>query len=90
MLERLFLKSKLFSKKFVDLSLLDFYAFIINNHDTIKHDFEEAVNQKARQMKLKLEGIKESNWRMPQEDYINYDPQMKDTRILIKSIQTVE
>ena len=85
MLERLFLKSKLFSKKFVDLSLLDFYAFIINNHDTIKHDFEEAVNQKARQMKMKLEGIKESNWRMPQEDYINYDPQMKDTTVYEKN-----
>lgn len=85
MLERLFLKSKLFSKKFVDLSQLDFYAFVINNHDTIKHDFEEAVNQRARQMKLKLEGIKESNWRMPQEDYINYDPQMKDSTIYEKN-----
>ncbi len=85
MLERLFLKNKLFTRKFVDLSLLDFYAFIINNHDTIKHDFEEAVNQKARQMKLKLEGIKESNWTMPQEDYINYDLQMKDTTIYEKN-----
>ncbi len=85
MLERLFLKSKLFSKKFVDLSLLNFYAFIINNHDTIKHDFEEAVNQKARQMKMKLEGIKESIWKMPQMDYINYDPQMKDTTIYEKN-----
>ena len=85
MLERLFFKGKLFSKKFVDLSLLEFYAFIINNHDMIKHDFEEAVNQKARQMKMKLEGIKELNWRMPQEDYINYDPEMKDTRIFEKN-----
>ena len=85
MLERLFSKSKLFSKKFVDLSLLEFYAFIINNHDIIKHDFEEAVNQKARQMKMKLEGIKESNWRMPQEDYINYDPYMKDTTLYEKN-----
>ena len=85
MLERLFLKSKLFSKKFVDLSLLDFYAFIINNHDMIKHDFEEAVNQKVRQMKLELEGIKESNWKMPQEDYINYDPQMRDSTIYEKN-----
>lgn len=84
-LERLFLKSKLFSKKFVDLSLLDFYAFIINNHDVIKHDFEEAVNQKARQMKLKLEGVKETNWKMPQEDYINYDPKMRDTTIYEKN-----
>jgi type III restriction enzyme len=85
MLERLFLKSKLFAKKFIDLSLLDFYAFVINNHEIIKHDFEEAVNQKARQMKLKLEGVKESNWKMPQEDYINYDPQMKDTVVYEKN-----
>lgn len=86
MLERLFLKSKLFSKKFVDLSILDFYAFVINNHTIIKHDFEEAVNQKARQMKLKLEGLKVIEWNAPDMDYIKYEPKMKDTTIYEKSI----
>ena len=84
-LERLFFKGQLFKSKFVDLSLMQFYAFIINNHDVIKHDFEEAVNQETRQIKMKLEGIKESDWTMPFEDYVNYDPHMKDTTVYKKN-----
>ena len=59
MLERMFFRGKLFTKKFVDLSLLEFYAFVINNEDVLKHDFKEAVSQKARQIKMKLEELKE-------------------------------
>lgn len=81
MLERMFFKGKLFTKKFVDLSLIEFYAFVINNEDVIKHDFQEAVSQKARQMKLKFEELKVTDWKAPQEDYIKYDPKMKDTTI---------
>ena len=86
MLERMFFKGKLFTKKFVDLSLIEFYAFVINNEDVIKHDFQEAVSQKARQMKLKFEELKVTDWKAPQEDYIKYDPKMKDTTIYEKSI----
>ena len=50
MLERMFFRGKLFTKKFVDLSLIEFYAFVINNEDILKHDFQEAVSQKSRQM----------------------------------------
>ncbi|MEG1313715.1 MAG: DNA helicase, partial [Bacilli bacterium] len=86
MLERMFLKQKLFSKKFIDLTILEFYAFVINNEDAIKYDFQEAVSQKARQMSLKLEQIKEIDWKAPEMDYIKYDPNMKDTIIYEKSI----
>jgi len=61
-------------------------AFVINNVDILKHDFSEAVTQKSRQIKLKLESINELDWKIPEEDYIKYDPKMKDTTIFNKSV----
>ena len=86
MLERMFLRSKLFTRKFVDLTIPEFYAFVINNEDVIKHDFQEAVSQKARQTAMNLEEVKEIDWKAPEMDYIKYDPDMKDTTIYNKSI----
>lgn len=86
MLERMFFRGKLFTKKFVDLSLIEFYAFAINNEDILKHDFQEAVSQKSRQMKMKFDELKILDWKAPEMDYIKYDPKMKDTIIYEKSI----
>ena len=86
MLERMFYRGKLFTKKFVDLSLIEFYAFVINNEDILKHDFQEAVSQKSRQMKMKFDELKILDWKAPEMDYIKYDPKMKDTTIYEKSI----
>ena len=86
MLERLFLKKHLFTKKFVNLTLIEFYAFVINNVDLLKNDCLEAVSQKARQMKLKMEDIKTSDWSIPQKDYIKYDSKMRDTTIYEKNV----
>ncbi|MDE6284874.1 MAG: DEAD/DEAH box helicase family protein, partial [Bacilli bacterium] len=86
MLERMFFRGKLFTKKFVDLSLIEFYAFVINNEDILKHDFQEAVSQKARQIKLKLDELKVVDWKAPEMDYIKYDSKMKDPTIYEKSI----
>lgn len=86
MLERLFFKGKLFTKKFVDMSLVEFYAFVINNEDKLKNDFQEAVSQKSRQIKMKFNELKELDWKAPEMDYIKYDPKMKDTTIYDKSI----
>ena len=86
MLERMFFRGKLFTKKFVDLSLIEFYAFVINNEDILKHDFQEAVSQKSRQMKMKFDELKILDWKAPEMDYIKYDHKMKDTTIYEKSI----
>ena len=88
MIERMFWKQKLFTKKFVDLTLTEFYAFVINNVDILKHDFQEAVSQKTRQIKMKFEELKEIDWNLPEMDYIKYDPKMKDTTIYKKSVFT--
>lgn len=79
-------ETKLFTKKFIDLTLTQFYAFVINNEELLKHDFQEALSQKARQQKLKLEELKETKWSQLDMDYINYDSKMKDTAIYEKSI----
>ena len=85
-LERMFETSKGYSKRFLDLKIVEFYAFVINNVDLLKHDFTEAVFQKARQTKLSLQNIKESEWKIPEEDYIKYDPKMKDTIVYEKEV----
>ncbi len=85
-LERMFLKRKLFTKKFINLSLVEFYAFVINNEDKLKYDFLEAVSQEARQIFIKSESIKEIEFRIPEMDIIKYDPKMKDTIIYDKNV----
>ncbi len=85
-LERMFETSRGYSKRFLDLKIVEFYAFIINNVDELKHDFAEAVAQKERQMKLKLENVKESEWKIPEEDYVKYDPKVKDSFIYTKEV----
>ncbi len=85
-LERMFLKRKLFTKKFISLSLVEFYAFIINNEDKLKYDFLEAVSQEARQIFIRSESIKEIEFKIPEMDIIKYDPKMKDTIIYEKNV----
>lgn len=85
-LERMFLKRKLFTKKFINLSLIEFYAFVINNENKLKHDFLEAVSQEARQVTIKSESIKEIEFKIPEMDIIKYNPDMKDTIIYEKNV----
>ena len=85
-LERMFLKRKLFTRKFVNLSLVEFYAFVINNEEILKHDFLEAVSQEARQIHIKSESVKEIEFKIPEMDIIKYDPDMKDTVIYEKNV----
>ena len=85
-LERMFLRRKLFTKKFINLSLVEFYAFVINNEDKLKYDFLEAVSQESRQVALKTESIKELVFKIPEMDIIKYDPNMKDTKIYEKNV----
>lgn len=85
-LERMFLRRKLFTKKFINLSLIEFYAFIINNEDKLKYDFLEAVSQESRQTSIKSETIKEIPFKIPEMDIIKYDSNMKDTSVYEKNV----
>jgi len=85
-LERMFLRRKLFTKKFINLSLVEFYAFVINNEHLLKYDFLEAVSQKSEQIVLNTVSIKEVPFKIPTIDIIKYDPKMKDTIIYEKNV----
>lgn len=85
-LERMFFKRKLFTKKFINLSLVEFYAFVINNEDKLKYDFLEAVSQEARQIFIRSESVKEIEFKIPEMDIIKYDSKMKDTIIYEKNV----
>lgn len=84
MLERLFYKGRVFSNKFLSLSINDFYSFVINNENQLKIDFEEATKQRINQGKLKLEYIKEFDWKMISKDYVKYNKSSKDKTIFSK------
>lgn len=85
-LERMFLKRRIFTRKFIELSLIEFYAFIINNEKILKEDFLEAVSQETRQTLIKADTIKEIPFKIPEMDIIKYDPDMKDTEIYEKNV----
>lgn len=85
-LERMFETNQGYSKRFLDLKIVDFYAFIINNVTELKHDFTEAVSQAGRQEQIKLENVKEINWQIPEEDYVKYDSKSKDSYIYTKEV----
>lgn len=85
-LERMFLKRKLFTKKFINLTLIEFYAFVINNEEKLKYDFLEAVSQEARQTSIKSESIKEIEFKIPEMDIIKYDSLIKDTITYEKNV----
>ncbi len=85
-LERMFLRRKIFTKKFINLSLIEFYAFVINNEEKLKYDFLEAVSQETRQIAIKSESIKEIEFKIPEMDIIKYEPNMRDTIIYEKNV----
>lgn len=85
-LERMFLKRKLFTRKFINLSLVEFYAFIINNEHTLKYDFLEAVSQESRQTAIKYESIKDVEFKFPEYDIVKYDSNAKEVTIYDKNI----
>ena len=85
-LERLFLKRYLFQRKFLNLALKDFYAFIINNEDVLKHDCYEAIAQPYEQAQLKLNEIREEKFKFPISNMVKYDPLMRDVEIMEKSV----
>ncbi len=77
-LERLFRKnSGNGAGLFLSLSLVEFYAFVINNEKAIRDDFKEVSAEIGEQGSLKV-FFKESRWRIPEQDFYRYDPSVKN------------
>lgn len=66
-LNKLFYKKDIYSKKILDLSKKDYYSFIINNTEMIKKDIDEAISQETQQLTLKLPN---ANWSIPENDQV--------------------
>ena len=86
-LQRLFLDNILFPKKILKLKKKEFYAFIINNTDILKHDILEAVAQKReQQVKLKMNFKKTALFKFPERMLVKYNKNSKETGEMNKNI----
>lgn len=76
-LERLFRKEKSPTKKLLSLDTQEFYAFIINNVKQIKTEFVEVSATMMKQLPLAVYEPKTSVFRIPEQDFFKYDPDVK-------------
>ena len=76
-LERLFRKSMNPNKKLCSLGTAEFYAFIINNVKRIRIDFSEVTSTAPLQLQLFILEPKTSTFRIPEQDFFKYDPNVK-------------
>ncbi|MBR1642102.1 MAG: DEAD/DEAH box helicase family protein [Butyrivibrio sp.] len=76
-LERLFRKGKGTSKKILDLSTPEFYAFIINNEHAFKEEFREVTAEMTTQNSFSI-SPKKFPFTIPEQDFFKYDPGVKE------------
>lgn len=78
-LERLFRDGGNTSKNLVLLNTREFYAFVINNSQKLKRDFREVTAKLSEQLNMVL-APKTVTFRIPEQDFYKYDPNVKDER----------
>lgn len=83
-LKHLFHKNYNFSKKLLNLSNPEWYAFMINNAYKLRDDFQE-LSSKANKNYLQMLDIKTSTWKLPVEDFYRYAPYEKDVEVYEKN-----
>lgn len=83
-LKHLFHKNYKFSKKLLNLSNPEWYAFMINNAYKLRDDFQE-LSSVANKNYLQMLDIKTSTWKLPVEDFYRYAPYEKDVEIYEKN-----
>lgn len=78
-LERLFRKGRRANKKkILSLGTTAFYAFVINNAKKLRDDFKAVTSEIGEQMPLVLNPPKTSTFRIPEQDFFKYDPNVKN------------
>lgn len=86
-LQRLFLDNIIFQKKILKLNKKQFYAFIINNEEKLRHDLLEAVAQKReQQVKLKMNFKKTVSFKFPEKMLVRYNKNAKESIEMSKNI----
>lgn len=75
-LERLFRQSKKRKYKLVELSIREFYAFVINNAHKLREEFRDITANMALQTEF-VRNPKISLFHIPEQDFFKYDPSVK-------------
>lgn len=70
--------------KLLNLSLKEFYSFVINNAEHLKRDFREFEGERHEQLSLKLP--KEETFKIPHEEYYFINEDKKEPKILEKNV----
>ena len=84
-LERLFFprKNSYYKTTLINLKRKEFYAFIINNEDTLKHDLREVVNSPIEQQTMLGEP---APFTIPPKCIVKYDTSMKDVETVMNNV----
>ena len=83
-LKHLFHKNFRSTKKLLNLSNPEWYAFMINNAYKLRDDFQE-LSSVANKNYLQMLDIKTSTWKLPVEDFYRYAPYEKDVEVYEKN-----
>lgn len=70
--------------KLLNLSLKEYYAFIINNGDKLKNDFLEFSGKRYEQVQFLHNKIQD--FKIPREEYYRFDPNENNINILNKNV----
>ena len=70
--------------KLLKLTTTEYYAFVINNRDLLKHDFREAMSQIVVDPSFKV-APKTSEFKIPEEDLFLYDDSIEDVNVLLSN-----
>lgn len=75
-LERLFKKGSVSKQKILSLETAEYYAFIINNKHRLKEEFRAVTADMSSQLSLVVP--KMATFRIPEQDFFKYDPNVRD------------
>jgi len=85
-LRDLFIKKLGGRNRIVGLDIRQFYAFVINNKDRLRHDLYEALSAELGQTALKSNSITEKEIGLPQEMIFTYDKTAKVQTVIGKNV----
>jgi len=85
-LQRLFCVSSNYSNKILLLDVRDFYAFVINNKNRIRHDIVEAMSSETGQISPAVQAITEKPIGFPTDSLFTYNSELKSQEVFDKYV----
>ena len=78
----------LYRNKLLELTIKEWYAFVINNFDELRHVFRFAMAENTNQNTLELESVSEKEFYIPQSTLFTYDSTGKVQNEFKKNVYT--